>query len=123
MMREHFMSNINSKNTGLPSADNRKFLPRALLDVAMSTVTLSTTGQVVIPKEIRDALHWETGAELSLTAVGNGILLKATPKKRGKRLEDLICMLQHDGPPIPIKELCKPVDYSADWEESEKPSR
>ena len=89
----------------------------------MSTVTLSTTGQVVIPKEIRDALHWEVGAELTLTAVSNGILLKATPKKRGKRLEDLRGMLQHDGPPIPIEELCKPVDYSADWEESEKRSR
>ncbi len=89
----------------------------------MSTVTLSTTGQVVIPKEIRDALHWETGAELTLTAVGNGILLKETPKKRGKRLEDLIGMLQHDGPPIPIEELCKPVDYRADWQESEKRSR
>lgn len=89
----------------------------------MPTVTLSTTGQVVIPKEIRDALHWEVGAELTLTEVGNGILLKATPKKSGKRLEDLIGMLQHDGPPIPIEELCKPVDYSADWEESEKRSR
>jgi AbrB family looped-hinge helix DNA binding protein len=60
----------------------------------MPTVTLSTTGQVVIPKEIRDALHWEVGAELTLTEVGNGILLKAVPKKRGKRLEDLIGMLQ-----------------------------
>ena len=89
----------------------------------MSTVTLSTTGQVVIPKEIRDALHWEVGAELTVTTVGNGILLKAMPKKRGKRLEDLRGMLQHDGPPIPIEELCKPVDYSADWEESEKRSR
>jgi AbrB family looped-hinge helix DNA binding protein len=89
----------------------------------MPTVTLSTTGQVVIPKEIRDALHWETGTALSLTAVSNGILLKATSKKRGKRLEDLIGMLQHDGPPIPIEELRKPVDYSADCEESEKRSR
>ena len=89
----------------------------------MSTVTVSTTGQVVIPKEIRDALHWETGVELTLTAVGNGILLKETPKKHGKRLEDLRGMLKHDGPPIPIEELCKPVDYRADWEESEKRSR
>ncbi len=72
---------------------------------------------------MRDALHWEVGAELSLTAVGNGILLKAVPKKRGKRLEDLIGMLKHDGSPIPIEELCKPVDYRADWQESEKRSR
>lgn len=86
----------------------------------MSTVALSTKDQVVIPKKIRDALHWEVGAELTLTTVGNGILLKATPKKRGKRLEELRGMLKHDGLPIPIEELCKPVDYHADWEESEK---
>ena len=50
-------------------------------------------------------------------------MLKPKPKKTGKRLEDLCGMLKHDGPPIPIEELCKPVDYRADWEESEKRSR
>lgn len=50
-------------------------------------------------------------------------MLKVALKKRGKQFEDLIGMLQHDGPPIPIEELCKPVDYSADWEKSEKRSR
>ena len=49
-------------------------------------------------------------------------MLKTKPKKTGKRLEDLCGMLKHDGPPIPIKELCKPVDYSADWKKSEKRS-
>ena len=91
--------------------------------MATATVTLSTKGQVVIPKDIRDALHWEAGTELTVTPAGNGVMLKAAPKKRGKRLEDLIGMLQHDVPPIPIEELCKPVDYRADWEESEKRSR
>ena len=89
----------------------------------MPTVTLSTKGQVVIPKEIRDALHWEAGVELTVTSAGDLVVLKATPKKTGKRLEDLIGMLQHEGPPIPIEELCKPVDYSEDWEASEKRSR
>lgn len=90
----------------------------------MPTVTLSTTGQVVIPKEIRDALHWEAGAELIVTPAGNGVMLKTKPKKKtGKRLEDLRGMLKYDGSPIPIEELCKPVDYRADWEESEKRSR
>jgi AbrB family looped-hinge helix DNA binding protein len=91
--------------------------------MSTATVTLSTEGQVVIPKDIRDALHWEAGTELTVTPAGNGVMLKAAPKKRGKRLEDLIGMLQHDGSPISIEELCKPVDYRADREESEKRSR
>ena len=32
----------------------------------MSVVTVSPKYQVVIPKEIRDELHWEAGAELEL---------------------------------------------------------
>jgi AbrB family looped-hinge helix DNA binding protein len=91
--------------------------------MSTATVTLSTKGQVVIPKDIRDALHWEAGTELTVIPAGNGVMLKTAPKKHGKRLEDLIGMLKHDGPPIPIEELCKPVDYRADWEESEKRSR
>ncbi len=91
--------------------------------MSTATVTLSTKGQVVIPKDIRDALHWEAGTELTVTAAGNGVLLKTKPKKTGKRLEDLRGMLKRDRPPILIEQLCKPVDYSADWEESEKRSR
>ncbi len=87
------------------------------------TVTLSTNDPVVIPKGIRDTLHWEAGIELTVIPAGDGVILKAVTKKHGKRLEDLIGMLQHDGPPIPIEKLCKPVDYRTDREESEKRSR
>jgi AbrB family looped-hinge helix DNA binding protein len=87
------------------------------------TVKLSSKGQVVIPKEVRDALHWEPGTELTVVPTGDGVMLKPRPTKSKLRLEDLRGFLKHEGPPIPIEELCKPVDYSADWEESEKRSR
>ena len=47
-------------------------------------------------------------------------MLKVVPKKTGRRLEDLIGMLKHDGPALSTEELCAPVDYSADWNASEK---
>jgi AbrB family looped-hinge helix DNA binding protein len=38
-----------------------------------ASVTLSSKGQVFIPKHIRDELHWEAGARLSLISGPGGI--------------------------------------------------
>jgi len=88
--------------------------------MTIATITLSSKGQVVIPKEIRDELHWEPGTQLALISTPFGVTIKAMPQKTGRRLEDLIGMLKHEGPPISTDVLCKPVDYRADWEASEK---
>lgn len=45
----------------------------------MEVTRLSSKGQVIIPKTLRAAHHWETGQELIAIDVGDGILLK--PKK------------------------------------------
>jgi len=91
--------------------------------MSISIITLSSKGQVVIPKEIRDELHWEAGRELIIETTESGVLLKSRPKKKKLRLEDLRGFMKYSGPPIPIEELCKPIEYGDDWEESEKRSR
>ncbi len=88
--------------------------------MSVATIKLSSKGQIVIPKEIRDELHWQAGTQLTLVSSLSGVTLKAATKKSGSNLGDLIGMLRHDGPSIPIEALCSPVDYSADWEASEK---
>jgi bifunctional DNA-binding transcriptional regulator/antitoxin component of YhaV-PrlF toxin-antitoxin module len=70
------------------------------------TAILSGNGQIHIPQDILETLHWHEGIELKLTATEQGVLLEAKSNRRGRRLEDLIGMLQHDGPTIPIEELC-----------------
>ncbi len=80
--------------------------------MSIATITLSSKGQVVIPKEIRDELHWEAGTELTLVSSASGVTLKVTPKKTGRILADLIGMLEHDGPPVSTEELSKPVELS-----------
>lgn len=80
--------------------------------MSTATITLSSKGQVVIPKEIRDELHWEAGTELTLIANGSGVTLKAVPKKSGRNLSDLIGMLKHDGPALSTEALCQPVDLN-----------
>lgn len=42
----------------------------------MNTTKLSSKGQVIIPKHLRTAHQWETGQELVVVDVGDGILLK-----------------------------------------------
>ena len=80
--------------------------------MTIATITLSSKGQVVIPKEIRDELHWDAGTELTLVSNASGVTIKAMPKKTGRNLADLIGMLKHDGPPLATDELCRPVELS-----------
>ncbi len=87
--------------------------------MSTATITLSSKGQVVIPKEIRDELHWRAGTRITLVSSASGVMLKAVPQKTGRKFEDLIGMLKHQGQPLSIEELCAPVDYSADGEVTE----
>ena len=80
--------------------------------MSTATTTLSSKGQVVIPKEIRDELHWNAGTQITLVSSASGVTLKATPKKTGRKLTDLIGLLKHQGAPLGTGELFKPVDYN-----------
>ena len=82
--------------------------------MSVATIKLSSKGQIVIPKEIRDELHRQAGTQLTLVSSLSGITLRSAPKKTGSTMTDLIGMLQHEGPPIPIEALCRPVDYRTD---------
>lgn len=42
----------------------------------MNTTKLSSKGQVIIPKPLRTAHHWEVGQELVVVDFGDGILLR-----------------------------------------------
>lgn len=44
--------------------------------LAMSVTRISTKGQVVLPKEVREALQWETGQELEVISLPDGVMLK-----------------------------------------------
>lgn len=91
--------------------------------MTIANITLSSKGQVVIPKEIRDQLHWTAGLELSIETTESGVLLRSHPQKKGIRLEELRGFLKSVSPPLTTEELCKPVDYSTDWAAAEKNSR
>ena len=78
-----------------------------------TTVRLSTKGQIVIPKEVRDSLHWDVGVELTLVTTEHGVMLQTRPsQKHILPAKSLRGFLQHKGEPVPTEVLCKPVEYS-----------
>lgn len=82
--------------------------------MSTATITLSSKGQIVIPKEIRDELRWQAGTRLALVASASGITLKSLPSKGGRKLSDLIGILRRDGPLLSTADLCAPVEYGSD---------
>ena len=66
---------------------------------------LSTKGQVIVPKEIRDLLRWKPGTRLSVERTENGVLLKAEPIFPPTKIEDVVGCLKYDGPTISIEEM------------------
>ncbi len=80
-----------------------------------ATVKLSSKGQVVIPKNVRDLLHWGIGVELVLVTTEHGVMLQKKAHEKNKHTaKSLRGFLQHKGEPVPTEQLCKPVEYDND---------
>ena len=80
-----------------------------------ATVKLSSKGQVVIPKDVRDSLHWGAGVELVLITTEQGVMLQTKPDNKKKyTAKSLRGFLQHKGEPVPTEQLCQPVEYDYD---------
>ncbi len=45
------------------------------MDTPIAT-TVSTKGQIILPKAIRDQLHWDAGTRLTVEQTAEGVLLK-----------------------------------------------
>jgi AbrB family looped-hinge helix DNA binding protein len=71
----------------------------------MQTTRLSSKGQIILPKSVRDAQHWEPGTEFSVEAVGDGVLLRPLRAIAQSRLDDVAGCLRASGPPRTIAEM------------------
>ncbi len=63
----------------------------------MITTHLSSTGQITIPQHIFHNQHWQTGQELLLIEVENGLLLKPKSPFKPTRLEQVAKCLSYKG--------------------------
>lgn len=67
--------------------------------------SISTKGQVVLPKPMRDRRHWVAGMQLIATDHPDGILLSAAPPERITTLADVIGCAKYDGPPKSLEDM------------------
>lgn len=71
----------------------------------MDTTKLSSKGQVIIPKPLRTAHHWETGQELIAIDVGDGILLKSKTPFPPSNINDAASCLKYNGKTKTLEEM------------------
>jgi AbrB family looped-hinge helix DNA binding protein len=61
------------------------------------TTTVSTKGQIILPKAVRQRKHWDPGTRLVVEDTPEGVLLKAAPVFAPTRPEEVSGMLAYCG--------------------------
>jgi AbrB family looped-hinge helix DNA binding protein len=71
----------------------------------MPTTRLSSKGQVILPKSVRDARHWGSGTAFSVELVEDGVLLRPMQQGTPARLLDVAGRLRKAGPAHSTEEM------------------
>lgn len=70
----------------------------------MARVRLSTKGQLIIPKAIREPRGWGEGTELELEEEGDRVVLRAV-RPLTTTVDDLLGCLPYRGPPKTLAQM------------------
>ena len=71
----------------------------------MDKTRLSSKGQVILPKAVRQAHDWPPGTEFSVEEFEDGVLLRPLQPFRPTRVEDVFGCLRCEGPPKTLAEM------------------
>ena len=69
------------------------------------TVSVTSKGQVTIPKRVRQALGITPGSKVEFDLEGGGARLKLIKGHAPSRIEDGPAILNYQGPRIPIQDM------------------
>jgi len=69
------------------------------------TTTISTKGQVILPKAVRESRDWGAGTRLVVEETADGVLLRRAPAFPATRPGEVFGMLPFGGPPKAIEEM------------------
>jgi len=69
------------------------------------TTTVSTKGQVVLPKAIRDERRWRAGTQLTIESTPDGVLLKPSSLFPPSKAADVFASLPYRGKPKSVEEM------------------
>jgi AbrB family looped-hinge helix DNA binding protein len=74
------------------------------------TTVMSTKGQVILPKPVREARKWGPGTRLEVIETPEGVLLKAAPLFPPKTIDEVFGSVKYDGPPVSIEEMDRGIE-------------
>lgn len=78
----------------------------------MSTTTrLSTKGQLILPKELRERHQWKAGTEFEVFEKGNDLVLRPVDRLPETTLDEIF--IPYDGPPRSLKEMEEAIEREA----------
>jgi AbrB family looped-hinge helix DNA binding protein len=72
---------------------------------AALTTTVSTKGQVILPRALRQRRQWNAGTRLLVEETPEGVLLRPAPLFASTRIEDVFGLLRTEGPPRTVEEM------------------
>lgn len=75
----------------------------------METTKLSTKGQVILPKTIRDAHRWNPGTEFLVQEVHDGVLLRPVKLFPPARFEEVAGCLHYTGRPKTVEQMHRAI--------------
>lgn len=77
--------------------------------MAIQTTKVSTKGQVILPKTIRDARGWYAGTELVVEEAPGGVTLRPLRPSQPSRLEDVAGCLRYTGRAKALQQMEKVI--------------
>ena len=77
------------------------------------TTTVSTKGQVILPKAVRDQKKWGAGTRLTVENREDGVLLKAAPWFVPTEIDAVCGSLDFEGRALTIEEMDETVAAEA----------
>ena len=75
----------------------------------MERTRLSSKGQLVLPKAIRDADGWSEGTEFLVERVAEGVLLRPARPFPATRLEDVVGIALYRGPVVSVDDMARAI--------------
>jgi AbrB family looped-hinge helix DNA binding protein len=79
----------------------------------MKTTRISSKGQVVLPKSLRESQNWESGTELAVEAIDGGVSLKARQPFPETKLAEVFGCLKYNGKAKSVTEMDKAITQEA----------
>jgi AbrB family looped-hinge helix DNA binding protein len=75
----------------------------------MKTTRISSKGQVVLPKSLRESQEWESGTELAVETKEGGVFLRRLQPLPETSIEDVFGCLKYKGKPKSIREMDRAI--------------